>query len=138
MLPTPIGHDSCRLSEQWRIAPRLADMLVELVEWAEETFKRTPSVFGLKMRWPGTYIISGSRSRESNRASGGVRDSRHLDCPATAADLRIGGAPGMGTEPMWALMGNKWKSMGGRWGGDFNWSGSPRPNPREWNHFDLG
>jgi hypothetical protein len=113
-------------------------MLVQLVSWSEDLFKRTPDVFGIGMRWPPIYIISGSRSADVNRASGGARDSRHLDCPATAADLRLGAAPGMGTEPMWALLGGKWKLMGGRWGGDFNWSGSPRPNPKEWNHFDLG
>ncbi len=55
-----------------------------------------------------------------------------------AADLRVGNVEGVDSEAIWSFLGALWKRMGLRWGGDFAWAGSPRPNPAEWNHFDLG
>jgi len=108
----------------------MAENLVRL-----ETFGRQQ--FG--KYWTPLTIISGFRSPELNRASGGAIDSRHMRCPAEAADLRVGGGiPGVDSGEFWAILGGFWKLRGLRWGGDFKWSGSPLPNPKEWNHFDTG
>jgi len=80
--------------------------------------------------WPGLKIISGFRTPQRNDAVGGVASSRHLLCPSTAADLRVGGVEGLESAEVWTMLGGYWKLHGGRWGGDFG-------NP-DLNHFDLG
>lgn len=98
-------------------------------EWAQVEFRGF---------WPGLKVISGQRTPLQNQQSGGTPDSRHLRCPSLAVDLRIGGVVGIDAPDVWGVLGGYWKLKGNRWGGDFKWEGSPLPNPREWNHFDLG
>jgi len=89
--------------------------------------------------WPGLTMVSGMRTPSSNLAARGVEGSRHLRCPSDAADLRVGTIRGIEAADVWGVLGGWWKFHGfGRWGGDFQWEGSPLPNPKEWNHFDLG
>jgi len=127
-----VGRDACDLSIRWKIDLNLARGLVALDEWAARKI-RAPGI-----RWPGLFIISGFRTPEQNRAAGGAPNSEHLECPAMAADLRVGTVEGIESSELWAILGNRWKLTGGRWGGDFGWEGSPFPNPREWNHFAWG
>jgi len=127
----------CGIQRRWRIDATLAAMLVELERWAEDRMERAdlPPWF----RWPGLKIVSGYRSPARQlEVNPGVPGSLHSRCPAMAADLRVGSIAGADAETIWSTLGAYWKLMGGRWGGDFHWEGSPRPNPKEWNHFDLG
>jgi len=126
MMPMRIGTDVCRLSEKWGISVRLADALTQMEVWATQRF----AIPGFSF-WPGLRIISGIRTPERNQAVGGVFGSRHLNCPATAADLRVGNVTGLDSTEIWQILGGWWKLNGkGRWGGDFS---SP-----DLNHFDLG
>lgn len=53
-----------------------------------------------------------------------------MECPALAADLRVGNAPASLTPPtVWTAIGVLWEELGGRWGGRFD--------PPDWNHFDA-
>lgn len=53
-----------------------------------------------------------------------------MECPALAADLRVGNAPASLTDPsVWTAVGVIWEELGGRWGGRFR--------PPDWNHFDI-
>ena len=119
-----IGRDACGLSRQWRISFALAGMLVALDTRAAQIF----SAQGL--RWPGLWIISGYRS-PTLQAQVNPRQpaSRHRECPALAADLRVGDFPASTTPEYWRLLGTLWKAQGGRWGGDF-------PTP-DLNHFEV-
>jgi hypothetical protein len=135
MLAERLGTDACRLADRWKIDVKLASDLIDLDQWAASQV-RVP--WARSSMWPGLFIISGQRTTDQNRRARGARDSRHLGCPATAADLRMGSIAGGDPGAFWSVLGNKWKLMGHRWGGDFRWEGSPRPNPKEWNHFDLG
>lgn len=133
-LPSRVGTDDCSLGTRWKLDSRLASMLVELEAWAQREFAIPPVI-----RWPGLYVISGFRTLEENRRTpGAAPDSRHIQCPSTAVDMRVGTVSGVESAEVWAILGGRWKEMGGRWGGNFQWSGSPLPNPRESNHFDLG
>jgi len=138
MLAERVGTDACRLAGRWKIDIGLAADLIDLDQWASAQIQKAFPPWFPSRAWPGLFIISGQRSSDQNRRAGGARDSRHLGCPATAADLRIGRMAGVHDEEIWAMLGGKWKLMGNRWGGDFKWEGSPRPNPNERNHFDLG
>jgi len=130
MLPERVGSDSCRVAERWGLSLTLAERVVRLNEWAKVEFVGY---------WPGLYVISGRRSLEENVRVGGAPDSRHIRCPSEGVDLRIGTVVGIDVGNVWAILGGKWElSFWGRWGGRFEWSGSPLPNPKEWNHFDLG
>jgi len=132
-LPERVGTDACRLALNWGLEPNLARKIIELDVWASVQMAQAG------VRWPGLFIISGLRSPTDNRASGGARDSLHLRCPAEAVDLRVGQVhASVSGDMQWAWLGAYWKLLGGRWGGDFTWEGSPRPNPAEQNHFDLG
>jgi len=104
---------------------RLAAMLVALAEFWDHAFDAVPRVTS-----PPLYIISGQRSETKNRSVRGARDSRHLDCPSTAVDLRIGQVQGLSSDELWAILGGHWRLQGGRWGGTFS---TP-----DMNHFDLG
>ena len=120
-----VGTDGCGLSRRWVLDPTLADMLVRLDADAAGRF----SAEGF--RWPGLFIISGFRSRllqaEINPAA---PNSLHTRCPSLAADLRVGDQPASLTPPeLWAALGRRWSTLGGRWGGTFT-----PPDP---NHFDL-
>lgn len=124
-LASPVGTDACRLSERWTLDPTLADMLVLM----ELKAKREFAVAGVSV-WPGLWVISGFRTETQNREVGGAPNSRHLECPSRAADLRIGQVQGLSSDELWAILGGIWRLMGGRWGGTF---ATPDPN-----HFDLG
>jgi len=89
------------------------------------------------VRWPGLWIISGYRSpAHQARVNPAVPNSLHVRCPSLAVDLRVGQVAGMSTPEIWRFLGNVWRAMGGRWGGDFKDSqGLPAPDV---NHFDLG
>lgn len=119
---------SCDLAGRWGIDPALAAMLFRLEAWADETLSTRWA------RWPGIYIISGARSEPMAPAlspdAPAATQSRHLLCPALAADLRVGNAPASVTPPtVWAALGSRWEALGGRWGGRFD--------PPDWNHFDV-
>lgn len=104
--------------------PTLAGMLVSLEARAHELF----SAEGI--RWPGIFIISGYRSRTLQaRLNPTVPQSKHTLCPSLAADLRVGDFAASLTREIWPVLGTIWKTMGGRWGGDFR-----QPDP---NHFEL-
>ncbi|GAI40037.1 unnamed protein product [marine sediment metagenome] len=100
-------------------------MVVDLNQWALAEF----SSQGL--RWPGLWVISGYRSEQSQTEENPlVPDSLHRACPSLAVDLRVGDLPATVTQPVvWGWLGTKWKTWGGRWGGDFS--------ERDYNHFDL-
>jgi len=117
--------DHCSLSRRWFLEPGFARALVTL----ESVAQRLVAADGL--HWPGLYVISGYRSRaEQASVSPGRPASPHTWCPAMAVDLRVGDTPASITPPeWWAFVGNIWKSLGGRWGGDF----AP-PDP---NHFEI-
>lgn len=100
-------------------------MLVRLEEWAVNEFN-VPGVF----RWPGLYIFSGYRTPTHNTEVGGVENSFHIACPALAADIRVGSVAGINNLEVLAILGGKWRLMGGAWGGTFS---TPSPN-----HFDIG
>jgi len=108
----------------WQLDAGLAGMLVALDGWAEQAF-----TVGA-IRWPGIYILSGQRSEAENRSVGGVAGSLHLRCPSLAADIRMGNLAGLASPEVMAILGGRWRLMGGRWGGTFT---DPSPN-----HFDLG
>jgi len=120
-----VGNDACSLARRWVLEPALAALLVRLDGMAATAF----AAQGL--RWPGLWIISGYRSAASQRAlNPSVTKSFHTRCPSLAADLRVGDQPAsITTQEIWAFLGTRWESLGGRWGGRF----SP-PDP---NHFDL-
>jgi len=121
----PVGDDGCSLSRRWVLDPALADMLVDLDEWARRTF----SASGI--RWPGIFIISGYRSPGLQALINPFAPrSLHTRCPSLAADLRLGDIPASLTTPeQWAVLGVRWRQMGGRWGGDFR--------VPDYNHFDI-
>jgi len=55
-----------------------------------------------------------------------------------ATDLQVGTVPtGVAARELWLLLGNQWRLLGGRWGGDFDMPPG-QINEREMNHFDLG
>ena len=88
-------------------------------------------------RWPGLWIISGYRSpQDQARVNPALPTSFHVRCPSLAADLRVGQVAATITpEEVWRFLGDQWKLMGGRWGGDFkDRLGQPAPDD---NHFDL-
>jgi len=134
-LPEPIGADSCRLSERWVLDLMLAEMLVNLNGFFEQSFTSSG------LRWPGIWIQSGFRTPAHQATlDSPATSSLHTRCPAMAADLRLGGLHARITAPeTWAALGGKWKLMGGRWGGDFKDDQHPGPgvNLREMNHFAL-
>ena len=107
---------------KWKLDPTLWRMLSSMDDWASDEFeiRRIP--------YPGLWILSGHRSEAENERVGGVPDSRHLNCPSTAADLRFGSVAGISAQAIWMWFGARWKWLGGRWGGDFG----------DDNHFDLG
>lgn len=117
--------DACSLSRRWALDPVVARKLVDLDGKVGAIF----SAQGL--RWPGLSIISGFRSHQKQAAlNPDAPDSYHTRCPALAVDLRVGDAPARTTPfELWAVVGQQWKLLGGRWGGDF-----AEPDP---NHFDF-
>ncbi len=117
--------DDCGLSRRWRIHPLLARNLGTLDRRAADVF----SAEGL--RWPGVFVISGYRSAARQAAiNPSAPQSLHTRCPALAVDLRVGDFPASTTPlDLWAVLGTIWKTLGGRWGGDFR--------PIDPNHFDL-
>jgi len=121
MLPQRIGP-GCGIPSQWKLDPTLWRKLFSLDEWASTEFKKE------EIPYPGLWIISGYRTAEENRLVGGAPDSRHMDCPSTAADLRFGSVAGVSARGIWMWFGARWKWLGGRWGGEFG----------DDNHFDLG
>lgn len=92
------------------------------------------------LRWPGAYVISGYRSRwVQAQVNPNIPPTKslHNRCPSMAADLRVGDQPASTTPvEVWRFLGTIWKSMGGRWGGDFGagFAGGPTP---DLNHFEL-
>lgn len=128
-LPSRIGQDACVLAVRWVVSPKLAEMLVNLERLANDRFTSPP------IYWPGLYIISGYRTQETQaRLNPNAPNSRHIQCPSMAVDLRLGNIEGLrdapGMSEVWAILGGMWELMGGRWGGRFS---TP-----DVNHFDLG
>jgi len=113
------------LSRRWSIHVDLAVAIIELDARAADEF----SAAGL--RWPGLFIISGHRSPElQDKVNPSAPNSRHVLCPALAADLRVGDQPASITDPsIWGFLGRIWQRMGHRWGGVFR--------PPDFNHFDI-
>lgn len=106
--------DSCGLQRRWSIRADLANKIIELDAVADQQF----SAEGL--RWPGLFIISGFRSAARQlEINPSVPASKHTRCPAMAVDLRVGDLPASTTSEFWPYLGQIWKRLGGRWGGDF-------------------
>lgn len=107
--------EACRLSRRWRISPIFAGLLVALDRAVREIFSTE------RLRFPGLYIISGYRSpRLQARVNPSAPGSLHTRCPSLAVDMRVGDLPASVTPPeLWSVVGNTWKALGGRWGGDF-------------------
>jgi len=120
-----IGSDACGLSRRWSLEPVLAGMLIATERQANQIF----SSEGLG--WPGLFIISGYRSPSLQfRVNPLNPSSLHTRCPSLAVDLRVADTPASVTPlALWAFVGDIWKRLGGRWGGDF-----PVPDP---NHFSM-
>lgn len=125
-LPSRVGTDACTIEVGWDLQPRLATMLVRMEEHFKAAFRRS----GIPIPFPDLWIISGFRTEHHNREIGGAPDSRHIRCPAEAADLRVGSVKGLNSLQIWQMLGGWWELNGGRWGGRFK-----KPDP---NHFDLG
>ncbi len=102
-----------RLHRRWKISCHLADLLVRLDIRLEQAWRvlpaaaRTLHLPGASLfEWPGIYIISGHRDAGSNAAVGGAEASKHLRCPALAADLRVGRVAACITSPaVWEWVG---------------------------------
>ncbi len=107
--------DADSTSRRWAIEPALACMLVEL----EAVASRSMAADGV--RWPGLFIISGHRTREQQTQVNPTSPfSLHRRCPSLAADLRVGDEPASLTpHGVWSFLGEIWKNLGGKWGGDF-------------------
>jgi len=133
-----------RISRRWKISCDLAVALHRLDESAQSRWSplldaarrlRLPT---LPFEFPGLYIISGHRSPADNVAAGGAVQSKHLRCPADAADLRLGNVSACLTTPaIWEWLGAIWQAQGGR-----NPSSivGPAPCPgwtADLNHFEL-
>ena len=132
VLPEAIGDDHCRLARKWILEARLAEMLVLMDRVAGQRFTAAG------VRWPGLWIISGYRSpKDQARVNPALPNSLHVRCPSLAVDLRVGQvAASITPEETWRALGNIWRAMGGRWGGDFkDRLGQPTHDD---NHFDLG
>jgi len=131
----PLGADPCSLAERWTIDPTLAQMLINLDGFFEQSFATAG------FRWPGIWIQSGYRTQACQASlDSAATNSLHTRCPALAADLRVGGLYARSTSAeTWATLGGKWKLMGGRWGGDFKDADhyGPGVNLKEMNHFAL-
>jgi len=126
MLPEPIGDDPCMLARRWVLAPLLAEGLIRLDRLARERFASSG------LHWPGLWIVSGNRSKEAQAdLNPAVQDSLHVECPALAADVRVGSTAGQSSESLLGFAGGLWQAMGFRWGGTFR----DFPNPA---HFDVG
>lgn len=121
---TPL-MDPCGLEARWKIAPRVAQLLVQL---------------SARLPFPIT-LISGYRTCTQQQALGKAGRpaapcglSTHVSCPATGVDVWPGIAV---TDVVKANLGAAAVPLGFRWGG-----GSPvDPNtgiPSDWNHLDLG
>lgn len=121
MLPERI-RAGCDQPSRWGLDPTLWRMLSNMDIWASIAFEEAD------IPYPGLWLLSGFRTPEENYLVGGVPDSRHMNCPATAADLRFGSVAGVSAPAIWAWFGARWKWLGGRWGGEFG----------DDNHFDLG
>ncbi len=92
---------------------------------------RAAQIFSAQgLRWPGLWIISGHRSPSRQlEVNPSVPNSLHTRCPSMAVDLRVGNLPASTTAfEVWGFLGGIWKSLGGRWGGNFR---TPDPN-----HFE--
>ncbi len=130
-LPNRVPFVATDWNPRWLLDCRLQTKLSQMQSWWSALKTGLPGAFS---NFPPIYIISGHRTEAENARVGGAPDSRHKDCPATAADLRVGPTPGFegaaGSLEIWQILGGWWKLHGGRWGGDFS---TPDPN-----HFDLG
>ena len=133
-----IGDSSDGISGRWLLAPGLVCMLLALDQRADAIFSAK------ELCWPGLYIISGYRPPSlQGRLNPAVKASLHSRRPALAADLRIGDVPATLTPiEFWGWLGGIWKTLGGRWGGDFS-VGAPAWitagfSTGDFNHFDTG
>lgn len=118
------GSDACGLSRRWRISTNLASMLVTLEASSAQQF----SAAGIP--WGGLFILSGYRSQTFQaRVNPSNPDSKHSQCPAVAADLRVADLPASTTpDIVWLKLGETWQRLGGTWGGTFS--------PPDLNHFE--
>jgi len=103
-------------------------MLIRLADWWES--QETGLPLGGFTHLPPLFIFSGYRTEAHNADVGGVANSLHTRCPALAVDLRVGSVAGLPDDEIQAILGGKWRLMGGRWGGTFS---DPSPH-----HFDIG
>ncbi len=102
------------------LTPWMEDKLAELLRFAERN--------GI-----GAQVVSTRRTCDEQNAiyAGGVatqaRGCQSWHVWGRAADLRLDGPPSD-----YAFLGEKWKEMGGVWGGDFLVHGSPDIGHFEW------
>jgi len=127
-LPSRVPNDPSGWSGYWGLDCELEQKLSQMQQWWT-SIRTGISVRGFRT-FPPFFIISGFRTEQHNREIGGAPNSRHIQCPSTAADLRVGNISGVESDEIWAMLGGWWRLHGGRWGGTFS---TPDPN-----HFDLG
>jgi len=136
-----VTDDPDGIQRRWALDADLTCMLIALERRASETYSRAFRGSGLPASWarfPGLFIISGYRSPSlQDQINPAVTSSLHTrsdrcnNPSSLAVDLRLGDVPASVTSPeIWGWLGGIWKTLGGRWGGDFS---TP-----DLNHFDTG
>lgn len=121
--------DACSLAQYWGLGEPLARRLAAAINSFEiETGKTVSVISGYRTIAEQLQLIRMGRPAVSPERS------THTTCPASGADIRIGGMVNSQTKDIW---GRIVVINGLRWGG-----GSPRDPqtgiPSDWQHVDLG
>lgn len=128
------GHDPCEIARRWLVSDELAAKLsAAMRQWERETNLTIEVISGYR-----TDAAQSALTRAGRPTALSNDLSTHRTCPATGADIRIGGSPLFHVTP---LMKARWGRIavetGLRWGGGS--SIDPTTGiPSDWNHVDLG